>query len=149
MITFAGSTRSLEETAVYYAQADVFVMPSFTEVWGLVVNEALAAGLLVLSSKYAGATPDLITQAPTFVGLSIDPGDPRDIQRAMEQVIARFRNGSVNHQEVLTWGRTHTPERYAAAILTAIKRSEEAVRPSPPLHAEPEPQPSLGFEQEH
>ncbi len=43
-------------------------MPSLVEVWGLVVNEALASGLPVLASRQAGCTPDLVENAPIGVG---------------------------------------------------------------------------------
>lgn len=46
----------------YYALADALIMPSLEEVWGLVANEALASGLYVLSSYYAGASHDLINK---------------------------------------------------------------------------------------
>lgn len=49
-----------EELPKYYALADIFILSSFEEVWGLVANEALASGLYVLCSKYAGAAYDLI-----------------------------------------------------------------------------------------
>lgn len=61
----------------YYAAADVFLMPSYLEVWGLVLNEALASGLFCLSSKYAGSTFDLIEDGKN--GFIIDPLDVDDI----------------------------------------------------------------------
>ena len=44
----------------YYAISDVFVLPSREEVWGLVANEAMAAGLPVIISSIAGSSEDLI-----------------------------------------------------------------------------------------
>lgn len=52
--------KAMDELSQYYAAADVFVFPSLVDVWGLVVNEALACGLPVLASKYAGASHELI-----------------------------------------------------------------------------------------
>src|SRR5207247_9742522 len=43
-----------------YAASDVFVLPSAQESWGLVVNEAMAAGLPVIVSDEVGAAPDLV-----------------------------------------------------------------------------------------
>lgn len=44
----------------YYALGDVFVLPSRTEPWGLVVNEAMACGLLPVVSDSVGCGPDLV-----------------------------------------------------------------------------------------
>lgn len=49
-----------EALARWYSVADVFVFPSLVDVWGLVVNEAMACGLPVLASKYAGASQELV-----------------------------------------------------------------------------------------
>lgn len=46
-----------------YALADVLILPSKEEVWGLVVNEALASGIPVLVSKFAGCVPDLVYES--------------------------------------------------------------------------------------
>jgi glycosyltransferase involved in cell wall biosynthesis len=42
--------------------ADVFVLPSAFEPWGLVVNEALCFGLPVITSDKVGATGDLVQE---------------------------------------------------------------------------------------
>lgn len=39
-----------EEVDQYYLASDLFVLPSQTDVWGLVINEAMASGLPVISS---------------------------------------------------------------------------------------------------
>jgi len=57
-VFFAGP-RQGAELAECYAAADVFVMPSLVDVWGLVINEALACGLPVLASRHAGAAQEL------------------------------------------------------------------------------------------
>lgn len=48
------------EIGLYYAIADIFVIPSDGEPWGLVVNEALACGLPVVASNTVGCVPDLV-----------------------------------------------------------------------------------------
>lgn len=50
----------MPKLAEYYALADVFVLPSKFEQWGLVVNEALTCGVPVIASKHVGAVDDLI-----------------------------------------------------------------------------------------
>jgi glycosyltransferase involved in cell wall biosynthesis len=62
-----------DELPLYYALADIFILPSTREVWGLVVNEALASGLYVLCSNRAGAAYDLIEEG--WNGRIFDPYD--------------------------------------------------------------------------
>jgi len=47
---------------VVYRMADVFVLPSKTETWGLGINEAMACGRAVLVSDSCGAAPDLVEE---------------------------------------------------------------------------------------
>ncbi len=49
-IHFAGFAQR-ELLPAYYALADAFVFPTHTDPWGLVVNEAMACGLPVISSE--------------------------------------------------------------------------------------------------
>lgn len=49
------------ELPSYYALSDVFVLPSEIETWGLVINEAMAAGLAIIASDKVGAADDLVT----------------------------------------------------------------------------------------
>jgi len=44
----------------YYSLADLFILPSEEEVWGLVINEAMACGLPILTNKTVGASSDLV-----------------------------------------------------------------------------------------
>lgn len=62
---------SQSELAEIYAAVDGLVLPSFTDGWGLVVNEAMAAGLPVLVSVNCGCSPDLVR--PGENGLLFDP----------------------------------------------------------------------------
>jgi len=71
----------------YYALADVFILPSFEEVWGLVVNEALASGLYVLSSKYAGASYDLIKE-----GWNGEIFDPYNVEEIIDLIKSTKKN---------------------------------------------------------
>lgn len=52
-----------QEMPALYAAADVFVLPSVNETWGLAVNEAMAAGKAVIVSDGCGAACDLVTPA--------------------------------------------------------------------------------------
>ncbi len=66
------------EMAKYYTASDLFILPSFEEVWGLVVNEAMCAGKAVLVSKYAGCSEDLVKD--NYNGYIINPDHHQDIR---------------------------------------------------------------------
>lgn len=49
-----------EDLPQFFRQADLFVLPSRYDGWGVVVNQALGAGLAIICSDAVGAAPDLI-----------------------------------------------------------------------------------------
>lgn len=48
------------DLANWYGQAGILAFPSLADEWGVVVNEALAAGVPVLGSVYSGAVEELV-----------------------------------------------------------------------------------------
>jgi glycosyltransferase involved in cell wall biosynthesis len=63
-VTFAGFLNQ-GEMPTAYAAADVLVMSSVSETWGLVVNEAMASGLPAIVSDMVGCAPDLVIRNET------------------------------------------------------------------------------------
>jgi glycosyltransferase involved in cell wall biosynthesis len=74
-VRFLGHVQRDRLPAIYQA-ADVFVLPTLEDCWALVVNEAMASGLPVINSKYAGSS-DLIVDGET--GWVVDPFDRNDM----------------------------------------------------------------------
>jgi glycosyltransferase involved in cell wall biosynthesis len=68
---FMPGFKQYSEIPAYYALAEAFILPSTTEQWGLVVNEAMASGLPVLVSERAGSAGDLVQSG--FNGYTFDP----------------------------------------------------------------------------
>jgi glycosyltransferase involved in cell wall biosynthesis len=62
-----------DELPAWYSRAGAFVHASTTEQWGLVVNEAVAAGLPVLISERCGCVPELVQEGVN--GFVFDPTD--------------------------------------------------------------------------
>ena len=81
---FAGYMRG-EPLAAAYASADVFVMPSKTETLGLVLMEAMAAGLPVVACR-AGGIPDAIEDGVT--GFLYEPDDRMALVNTVKRALA-------------------------------------------------------------
>ena len=54
--------RQIDELPRFYAHAGAFIHPALEEPWGLVINEAMACGLPVLSGDHVGAAAELIRE---------------------------------------------------------------------------------------
>jgi len=104
----------------YYALADIFILPSFEEVWGLVVNEALASGLYVLSSKYAGASYDLIKEG--WNGEIFDPYKVEEIVDLIKRVKEKIKNIRERQDDISHYAyKEFSIEQSAEEFLKAIK----------------------------
>ena len=76
------------ELPAYYHAADIIVLPSEREPWGLVINEAMAAGVLPVVSDRVGAAPDLVVG----VGEVYPCGDTARLADALDRALALADN---------------------------------------------------------
>lgn len=81
-VSFAGELDA-DELAALYDSADLFVHPTLHETYGMVVAEALARGLPVVSTT-TGAIPDLVGAE---AGLLVRPGDADALADALSAVL--------------------------------------------------------------
>jgi glycosyltransferase involved in cell wall biosynthesis len=108
---------SPQRLAALYAEADVFVLASHFEGYGMAYAEAVAHGLPVIGTS-AGAIPDTV---PPDAGLLVDPGDSFALARALRRVIGdaglRRRLASAARAaapQLPTW--RHSAEIFARAL---------------------------------
>ncbi|WP_200207563.1 glycosyltransferase family 4 protein [Micromonospora coerulea] len=111
--------------AAAYAAADLLVLPSRGETYGMVVTEALARGVPVLGSD-VGGLPEALGQAPdgSRPGLLVPPDDPAALAGALRRWLtepalrARLRRSARDRRATLTdW--TVTTNRLATVLKEA------------------------------
>lgn len=107
--------------ARWYAHASAFVLPSLSEPWGLVVNEAAACGLPLLVSERAGCAPTLVPHPAGTTGRRFDPSDDEALTADLAwmaglSVEERQEMGHMAREVVAEWG----PERFAQGFLEAL-----------------------------
>jgi glycosyltransferase involved in cell wall biosynthesis len=74
-----------EALPALFARADVFVLPSRYDGWGVVVNQAIAAGLPVVCSDQVGAGYDLVEEGVN--GIRFRSCDVKSLQEAMQRFV--------------------------------------------------------------
>ena len=93
----------------YYAASDLFVFPTIYEPFGLVIVEAMASGLPVITSRVAGAADVIIDEVNGL--LLRDPSDVNDLAAKIELLLsdAKLRKTmgerARDTAEKLSWGR--------------------------------------------
>ncbi len=94
---------------VCYDAADLFVLPTLHEGYGMAVAEALARGLPIVSTA-TGAIEQLVTGGGSPAGIVLPPGDERQFADALSRVIgdeacrAQFAEGARQRRSQLpTW----------------------------------------------
>ena len=97
--------RNQSELPGLFALADVFVLPSRHEPWGLIVNEAMAAGCAVIVSDEVGAHSDLVTDG--VEGFVFPVGDIDALTSAIARAVSTpeqaQRMGQAATARVTSW----------------------------------------------
>jgi glycosyltransferase involved in cell wall biosynthesis len=115
-VRFLGFMNQTELPAVYRA-ADVLVLPSAFEPFGLVVNEAFACGIPAIVSDACGCVDDLIVEGET--GFSFPSGDAAALANRlllMQDPAARKRMAAGARARISEWGPEANLESSVAAI---------------------------------
>jgi glycosyltransferase involved in cell wall biosynthesis len=130
LVMFPGF-KTYEQLPIYYGLAEAFLHVSTTEQWGLVVNEAMAAGLPVVVSRRCGCAAELVSQGVN--GFAVDPYDVVEIADAMRQIAAdscdRLGMGQASRRLIARWA----PDRFARNLIAAAEAGLATPCPKPDL----------------
>jgi glycosyltransferase involved in cell wall biosynthesis len=106
----------------WYSVADLFVLPSRTEPWGVVVLEALASGVPVVVTDKVGCFPDVVNDPR--VGSVVPAEDPEALGRAIENFLGDLPSRGEIHER---WEPVRKKMSYAAiaeGLLALLRRIE-------------------------
>jgi glycosyltransferase involved in cell wall biosynthesis len=120
-VRFAGA-KDRDQLVSYYRDADVFVLPSRSEPWGMVLNEAASAGLPLVATEESGAAHDLIEEGVN--GFRVPAGDAavlRDRLRRLAEDPAFRASAGARSREL---ARGFTPEAWAEGVSRLASRAQ-------------------------
>jgi glycosyltransferase involved in cell wall biosynthesis len=108
-----------EELRRLYARASLLVLPSWSEPWGFVVNEAMASSLPVVTTDVVGAAPDLVIDGEN--GWKVKPGDEEAMAERMAALLfdpeLQRRMGDASRSRIASF----TPDGWAADVVAMIR----------------------------
>jgi glycosyltransferase involved in cell wall biosynthesis len=115
-----GGARSHDTLPAIYASSDVFVLPTLSDEWGMVINEAMASGLPVLGSIYSQAVAELVRDG--INGWTFVPDRPETVDAAIGLIFA------ASDEQLLTMGKnarravlSAAPELCAEGMFRAVE----------------------------
>jgi glycosyltransferase involved in cell wall biosynthesis len=118
-VTFLGNVER-DALPALYADADIAVVPSRSDTWGMALNEAALAGLPLVSTTAPGAAYELIDEGVN--GFRVPPDDPAAMRQAIERLAEDepFRRAAgARSREIAA---RLTPDAWADAVAGAVGR---------------------------
>ena len=111
---------SWQQVPKYLALSDVLVLPSYSEPWGLVVNEAMACGLPVVVSDKCGCSVDLVKDG--INGFLFSPNDVHQLK----DILLKFMDNGVDSQQMGLISeqiiQEFSPEKVAFEMFTGFQK---------------------------
>ncbi len=112
---------SREDLIAEFERADIFVLPSLVEGFGLVYLEALSAGCHVIGTDNTGL-PDL--GAPSEAATVIPAGDLDNLKSALEAAIGKAAADGYDRAFIRSFAATRSWENFRAGIRSFVDQSE-------------------------
>jgi glycosyltransferase involved in cell wall biosynthesis len=125
-VRFAGF-RNQSELPRFFQLADVFVLPSRHEPWGLIVNEAMASGCPVIVSSDVGCQADLITDG--IEGCVYPVGDISALAQALRRVFSSYDSaatmGEYAQRRISAWTYEEDVRGLRRALAAVTRTSKD------------------------
>lgn len=119
--------RNQSELPRFFQLADVFVLPSRHEPWGLIVNEAMASGCPVIVSTDVGCHLDLITDG--VEGCVYPAGNIDALTRALRQVFSSpespAKMGECAQQRIKAWTYEEDVSGLRRALAAVTRKTKD------------------------
>jgi glycosyltransferase involved in cell wall biosynthesis len=116
-VVFLGH-RKPETLPEIFAQADIFTLPSRHDGWGVVLNEALGAGLPIVASDAVGAAHDLVTHGEN--GFITPVGDVEKLAEAFVALgrsdVRRAAFATAARRRAESWGLDEAVRRWCRLL---------------------------------
>lgn len=109
--------RNQSELPAFYALADIFVLPSINETWGLVINEAMNAGCAIISTDQVGSAVDLVEHGKN--GYVLKAGDIPALTDALNSCLDQERLSAMQAESLKRiehWGIRENVQGLRAAL---------------------------------
>ncbi|MFC5405000.1 glycosyltransferase family 4 protein [Cohnella soli] len=117
-----------ESLLSYYKAADLFVLPTRYDVWGLVINEAMTFGLPVVTTKGAGASHTLVEEGVN--GYAVEVDDYGALGRRCAALLAnddlRSRFGAASRRKAEAYTIARMAERHVEIFRNETLRRKRA-----------------------
>jgi glycosyltransferase involved in cell wall biosynthesis len=109
-----------ERLGEYFAQADIFVLPSRHDGWGVVLNQALGAGLPLICSDAVGAAHDVAE--PEVNGLIFPAGNVSELTKCLSRLATSPETarsfGAASRRKAIEWSPAAGAEKWVRIFET-------------------------------
>jgi glycosyltransferase involved in cell wall biosynthesis len=112
-----------DNISTYFHRADVFVLPTFEDTWGMVVLEAMLLGKPILCSRDAGAS-ELVQDGEN--GYCFDPNNSDDLALVMQKLIDNpscIQFMGQRSTDIMTQYTPQTAAEFMSKMVTLVSRS--------------------------
>lgn len=107
----------------YYVVSDLLVLPSLEETWGLVINEAMACGLPIITTDKVGASVDLVKEG--INGYIIEEKNIAQLYEAMKKIVLNLslqkKMGEQSRKIIEDFGLDNQVSGFVSAIKYVIE----------------------------